>query len=181
MEHNLGKKFEMLYRKAEVTMLRQKGDTNRQSGRYSQVRVTAVLLQKKKKKAIPILCHVWESSLQSAGSNPATVWQWQSSSWNTASILGHQIWKKEMNCLKKPRERKDHRSRKHDLWRKTERTGTDQAKLQKIESGHNNSFYKAIIKKQGTVCSVCLQWMRTKGLALQQKNLAKNLKKLFLF
>lgn len=40
-----------------------------------------------------------------------------------------------------------------------ERSRRDQAKLGKTESGHNNSFYKAIAKKQGTVCSLCLWWI----------------------
>jgi len=75
--------------------------------------------------------------------------------------------------------KRDQRSRKHDLRRKTERTGTDQAKSEKIESGHSNSFYEAITKKQGTVCSLCLQWIRTNGLALQQKRFSQKLEDTF--
>jgi len=59
-----------------------------------------VLLQKK---AITILRHVWESSLQSAGNSPSTL---LGSGKALAGIVhpffGHQISNKEMNGLKKP-------------------------------------------------------------------------------
>lgn len=140
------------------------GNTKWQSGRHSRSRgewesQLCYCEKEKKRKKITILRRVRESSCKAQEAIP------QLCRAVAKLSLGHRIHFgasdfKERNELseKAPRE-KDRRSRKHDLWSKTERSGRDQAKLGKTESGHNNSFYNAIAKKQGTVCSLCLWWI----------------------
>lgn len=143
-EHCLEKEFETLCEKAGGTTFRQKksavpdGKHHMATWEIQQItswaRVTVVLLQKK---AITILQRVWENSLQRAGINLSTllgsdkVWVGMLYPFGAPDFKAWAIWKSPKNELYIFLKR-DQKSRKYDLWRKIQRTGTDKVKEEKI-------------------------------------------------